>query len=53
MSKKIEIVNLRLPKEIIVWLDALVEKKIYKTRSEAIREFARDYAYNKKEVKLQ
>jgi len=42
MSKS-EIVNLRLPKEHIKWLDTLVEKGIYKTRSEALREFSRKY----------
>ncbi|MBR9675667.1 ribbon-helix-helix protein, CopG family [Candidatus Woesearchaeota archaeon] len=43
MKKETEIVNLRLPIEILNWLDKLVEKKIYKTRSEAIREFSREY----------
>ena len=39
----IDIVNVRLPKEIIKWLDSLVSKAIYNSRSEAIRDFARDF----------
>ncbi|PIU72475.1 CopG family transcriptional regulator [Candidatus Woesearchaeota archaeon CG_4_10_14_0_2_um_filter_33_10] len=40
---KVEIFNVRLSKEIVSWLDNLVSKGIYKSRSEAIREFSRDY----------
>jgi len=40
---KAAVVNVRLPREVISWLDSLVEKKIYNSRSEAIREFSRDY----------
>jgi len=40
---KIEIFNVRLSKEIVSWLDNLVSKGIYKSRSEAIREFSRNY----------
>ena len=40
---EIEILNVRLPKEITGWLDSLVKKGIYKSRSEAIREFSREY----------
>ena len=43
MSKDIEIINVRLPDEIVLWLDSIVEKKLYRNRSEAIREFVRDY----------
>ncbi|MBS3130844.1 ribbon-helix-helix protein, CopG family [Candidatus Woesearchaeota archaeon] len=39
----VEIFNVRLPKEIVEWLDSLVKKGIYKSRSEAIREFSRNY----------
>ena len=39
----IEILNIRIPSEIITWLDSLVAKGIYKSRSEAIREFCRQY----------
>ena len=37
----IEIVNVRLPSEIVKWLDYLVEKRIYNSRAEAIRDFCR------------
>ena len=40
---EIEILNVRLPKDITEWLDSLVKKGIYKSRSEAIREFSREY----------
>lgn len=39
----IEIVNVRIPSEIVKWLDSLVEKGIYNSRAEAIREFCRNY----------
>ena len=38
-----ELVNVRLPSAIVKWLDGLVEKGIYKSRSEAIRDFIRGY----------
>jgi metal-responsive CopG/Arc/MetJ family transcriptional regulator len=41
--KKVAVINVRLPDEIISWLDFLVDKKIYNSRSEAVREFSRDY----------
>ena len=40
---KVEVVNVRLPEEVIRMLDSLVEKHIFNSRSEAIREFAREY----------
>jgi len=43
MTSDIEVLNVRLPSEIVKWLDSLVEKGIYKSRSEAIREFCREY----------
>ncbi|MBR9693314.1 ribbon-helix-helix protein, CopG family [Candidatus Woesearchaeota archaeon] len=36
-------VNIRLPKEVSDILDTLVERKLFANRSEAIREFCRDY----------
>lgn len=39
----VEILNVRLPKEITDWLDTLVKRGVYKSRSEAIREFSREY----------
>jgi len=41
MMKEIQI-SLRLPNKFIIGLDALVEKEIYGSRAEAIREAVRD-----------
>ncbi len=38
-----ETVNVRLPHEVIDLLDELVARKLFANRSEAIREFCRDY----------
>ena len=35
--------NIRLSKPIIEWIDSLVEKGLYNNRSEAIRDFARQF----------
>ena len=43
MDKEAEIINIRLPEELVRWLDSLVERKLYRNRSEAIREFTREY----------
>lgn len=40
---EVQVFNVRLPNEIIKWLDTLVKKGIYSSRSEAIRDFLRDY----------
>ena len=40
---EIEILNVRLPSLIVEWLDSLVSKGVYNSRSEAIRDFCRDY----------
>jgi metal-responsive CopG/Arc/MetJ family transcriptional regulator len=40
---KVTVVNIRLPKEIVAWLDSLVNKNLFNSRSEAIREFSRSY----------
>jgi len=40
---KIRVLNVRLPREITSWLDSLVNSGIYKSRSEALREFSREY----------
>jgi Arc/MetJ-type ribon-helix-helix transcriptional regulator len=45
----IEILNVRLPKEITDWLDSLVQRGLYKSRSEAIREFAREFVSRKRD----
>ncbi len=43
MAQKIQILNVRLPPDIIKWLDSLVKKDVYGSRSEAIRDFLREY----------
>lgn len=43
MKNEIKTLNVRLPKEIINWLDSLVKANIYSNRSEAVREFIREY----------
>jgi len=40
---KISVLNVRLPLDTTEWLDSLVKRGIYKSRSEAIREFIRDF----------
>lgn len=40
--QKIETLTVRLPFEVVRWLDGLVQSGIYKSRSEAIRDFVRD-----------
>lgn len=39
----IKVLNVRLPTKIVEWLDSLVERGVYKSRSEAIRDFCREY----------
>ena len=38
-----QVFNVRLPTEIILWLDDLTERGIYGSKSEAIRDILRDY----------
>jgi len=40
---KTEVLNVRLPEDIIKWIDSLVTKGIFNSRSEALRDFIRDY----------
>lgn len=42
-----KLVNVRLPAEIVQWLDTLVDRGVYKSRSEALRDFCRDYVITK------
>ncbi len=44
---KIRTLNVRLPREIVDWLDSLVKRGVYKSRSEAIRDYARKYIEGK------
>ncbi len=49
MTKDIHLLNVRLQPEVIKWIDSLVEAEIYNNRSEAIREFIRDYVRSKQD----
>jgi Arc/MetJ-type ribon-helix-helix transcriptional regulator len=42
-DNRLETLNVRLPDEVIKILDQLVEKGLFANRSEAIREFCREY----------
>ncbi len=42
-SQDIHILNVRLPDEIIKWIDSLVKLNVYGSRSEAVRDFIREY----------
>jgi len=41
-AQLVEVLNVRLPKPIVAWLDRLVEQGIFNSRSEGIREFSRE-----------
>jgi len=43
MTQQIHILNVRLPDDTITWIDQLVKSGVYNSRSEAIRDFLRDY----------
>ena len=40
---KVKIVNVRLPDAVVKQLDSLIQKNLYTSRSEIIREFLREY----------
>lgn len=42
-KENVQILNVRLPDEIVKWLDSLVKLNIYGSRSEAVRDFIREY----------
>ena len=44
---KIDVLNVRLSGEMVSWLDAQIDQGIYKSRSEALRDFIRDYLEEK------
>jgi len=43
MQKEIHILNVRLPNEIIKWIDSLVKANVYGNRSEVVRDLIRQY----------
>jgi len=45
---EVEVLNVRLPEEIITWCDDTVKQKVYRTKSEMIREILRDYVLEQK-----
>ena len=44
---KIAVLNVRLSNEMASWLDTLIDEGIYKSRSEALRDFIRDFLSDK------
>lgn len=48
MAEDIHVMNVRLPKEVIEWIDSLVEAGIYGSRSEVVRDFVRDYVRDRR-----
>jgi metal-responsive CopG/Arc/MetJ family transcriptional regulator len=50
---KTEVINVRVPDDLILELDSLVKKRLFKSRSEAIREFAREYVRKEEHVQEQ
>jgi len=49
-KERLEIVNVRLPDELLRILDELVKKGLFANRSEAIREFARAHIASQRTV---
>lgn len=47
-AKDIEVITVRLPDSLVKLLDALVRKGLFQSRSEAIREFSRQYVLEQK-----
>ncbi len=45
----IAIINIRLPKKVVSWIDSLVDKKAYNSRSDLIRNFLREYVIEQRE----
>ncbi|PIO03605.1 transcriptional regulator [Candidatus Woesearchaeota archaeon CG08_land_8_20_14_0_20_47_9] len=41
MGQKSVVVNVRLPEEVLSWIDSLIERGIYNSRAEALRDFLR------------
>lgn len=46
-----EIVNVRLPKELVKKLDLIIQKNQFTSRSEIIRQFLREYIQEQKDSK--
>jgi metal-responsive CopG/Arc/MetJ family transcriptional regulator len=50
VEDRLETLNVRLPDELLAVLDGLVDKGLFSNRSEAIREFLREYVLEHKHV---
>jgi Arc/MetJ-type ribon-helix-helix transcriptional regulator len=48
MVQKTETLNVRVPDEIAKWIDSLVDKKLFSSRSEVVRHFIREYVSEQK-----
>ncbi|MCC7574001.1 ribbon-helix-helix domain-containing protein [Candidatus Woesearchaeota archaeon] len=46
---KTEIINVRLSKELLKKLDPLLQEKSFSSRSEAVRQFLREYVQEQKQ----
>jgi len=46
MKEEIHILNVRLPEDVLSWLDNLVKSGSYNSRSEVIRDIIRDFLQN-------
>ena len=49
--QKTEIINVRIPKEIVKKIEVIIQKNLFTSRSELIRQFLREYVSKKKEEK--
>ena len=50
IKQKIDVLNVRLPEDIVEWLDSLIESGVYSSRSELIRDILRDLV-NSEDIK--
>lgn len=50
MTQEIHVLNVRLPRDVIDWIDSLVKQGVFNSRSEAIRSFVRDHLAESAEV---
>jgi Arc/MetJ-type ribon-helix-helix transcriptional regulator len=45
-KEDVEILNIRLPSNMISWIDAQITNRTYRTRSEAVRELLREFIFS-------
>jgi len=43
IKQEISILNIRLPRDILMWLDSTIDEGSYSSRSEMVRDILRDY----------